>query len=136
MYVIISSATFSQQINIDSSIITGNWSLSKHTITKKGLTVEEPDKNRSSTYDFYKTGKYRLIDQEGNSQFITMGKWKVIDEGKKVHLFNNTDIPDDPQILIGDHDLNIVFVKGVMHLTHSFGDSLFSPETYYYTKKK
>src|SRR6185295_19501008 len=41
-------STFSQ---MDSSMISGNWKLSKHTITKTGIILDSMDNKRASAYE-------------------------------------------------------------------------------------
>ena len=121
---------------MDSSMVSGKWKLSKHTITKKGIIHVTVDNNRTTTYEFMKNGTYRLVDKTGKIQVLTKGKWKVTQSGTKVHLYTNEDVPNDPKVEIADHDLNIILLKGQYYLTYSWGDSQYAPETDYYKKTK
>ncbi|MBL7922054.1 MAG: lipocalin family protein [Bacteroidia bacterium] len=118
--------------------IQGKWKLTKHTITKKGKTLAHSDSSRVTTFDFLSNGNYSQTDSYTNpiSTYVTKGKWKINEKHNKVHLYENTDSPDDPQIIIGDFDLKIIKLNGEYFLTYSYLDTEFPPDTDYYKKIK
>lgn len=132
--LLFSTSTFCQDSTFK-LLVYGKWTLAKHTATKNGTTYSERILNRVSVYEFFKDGTYKLLDRYKTDQYQTKGKWKVIEGGKKVHLYNNVDIPDKPDIEIADHDLNVTKISGEYFLSYSSGDTPNPPETDYYKKK-
>ena len=118
-----------------SSIIPGNWALTKHTITKKGMAVDRIDRNRISTYTFFRNGTYQLTDKYLKSQYKETGKWKIIESGKKLHLFDINKVPNYSKVFIANHNMNIIMLKKVYYLTFSWTNSQVAPETDYFKKK-
>lgn len=87
-----------------------------------------------SYFQFFSNGTYQEIEKDKTSQFITKGKWRIFQENK-LHLFNNVDVPDDPQVEIGDHDMEIKLISDQLYILYTYGDVKFGPETDYYKKK-
>jgi hypothetical protein len=136
MVLMFSGIAFSQTPILDSSMIAGNWILAKRTITKKGVNITDKlDKNIFDKYEFFKNGTYRKTYKDSKSKYISRGRWKVIEEGTKIHLFDNVDEPNDPKIEIADHDLPVVWLSGQSYLTYTCQDCLFAPSTDFYRKK-
>ena len=125
--------TFYQEIK--STDIVGKWTLTRHTITIKGKAIDKtPDK--ISTYIFLLNGTYKLTDKVDNEIVESKGKWKLINKGGMVRLYNNVDIPDDPKVEIADHDLGIQFRNGKYYLIWSEWDVVDAPHKDYYEKSK
>lgn len=113
----------------------GTWTLTKHTITIKGKSVDKTF-DKTSTYIFLPNGTYSLTDKVGNQIVESKGKWKIINKGGVVRLYNNVDIPNDPKVDIADHDLGIQFRNGQYYLIWSEWDVLDAPHKDYYEKSK
>ncbi|HXD77522.1 MAG TPA: hypothetical protein VN616_06920 [Puia sp.] len=122
--------------NIKASEVSGQWVLSKHTITLNGKLVNKMDAKRISMYVFLVNGTYRLTEEEKNSSktYITKGKWKVIANGKKIHLYNNIDAPHERGVEIADNDLIVEYLGGEYYLTYTYGDTIFPPNTDYWKR--
>ncbi len=116
------------------SDLPGKWVFNKYTETIKGKTVERMQVDRSETYVFSANGTYKTTSKSGQEVFGAKGKWKVTDGGLKVRLYNNVDVPDDPNVEISDHDLIVQFLNGKFYLTYTSGDVLNGPRTDYYKK--
>jgi hypothetical protein len=122
--------------NIKASEVSGQWVLNKHTITLNGKPVNKMDAKRISIYVFSVNGTYRLTEKEMNSSktYITKGKWKVIANGKKIHLYNNIDAPHERGVEIADNDLIVEYLGGQYYLTYTYGDTIFPPNTDYWKR--
>jgi len=130
------SSSHAQVSNVHPSDISGKWKLSRYTITKNGVVVDDSLRGRSSSFlEFFSNGTYRSIERNNNSQFTTKGKWKIMGGAKKLHLSNNVDVPDDPKVEIADHDMDIVLINGTLYITYTCRDCSFSPATDYYKKQ-
>jgi hypothetical protein len=115
--------------------IVGEWTFAKLTVTKKGKTLDSLTSEIKSTFLFSADGTYTETNiNPDKSKTTDTGKWKLIEGGKKVHLFNiKTTAPNS---IISDHDWKIVKDKTTLFLTYTYGDSIFAPETMFYKKVK
>src|SRR5688500_8331996 len=89
--------------NIKISDLPGKWVFNKYTETIKGNPVERMQVDRTESYFFSANGTYQTTSKSGKEVFGSKGKWKVWDGGLKVRLYNNVDVPDDPNVEISDH---------------------------------
>lgn len=128
------SCLFAIGQNIKLTDIISKWVLNKYTETIKGKAVDRMVTNVKSVYVFSANGTYMETSQEGKDVFITKGRWKLTDKGRKVRLNNN--IPNDPSFEIADHDLDVSFLDGRYYLTYTYGDVLNGPRTDYYKRSK
>lgn len=116
--------------------ITGKWTFVKYTETVNGNVVERTQVDRIDVYIFLADGTYQSSSKTGKEIYRSKGKWKISDNGSKVRLYNNSDVPNMPDVEIGDHDLQIKFQKGKFYLTYTFGDVSNGPRTDYFKKSK
>ena len=127
---------FTQPNNDPSLKFVGKWLLVKHLYTEKGKTEDFLTSNEVYTYDFAKNGTYvlTLINKKNESTTIYKGKWKVITDGKKLRLYDNS-LPSDPKQLVNDNILPIVRVSATEFVTKEllFGMDLLG--TSYYKKQ-
>ena len=122
--------------NIKTSDLPGKWIFNKYTETINSKPVERMQVDRTDTYIFSANGTYQNSSKSGKEVFVSKGKWKVTDGGLKVRLYNNVDVPDDPNTEIADHDLIVQYLNGKFYLTYTSGDVLNGPRTDYYKKSK
>ncbi|MES2133667.1 MAG: hypothetical protein V4506_15060 [Bacteroidota bacterium] len=127
---------FGQPTDTVSTKIIGKWLLVRHTLVEKGVSTNKLTSNQTYTYQFNKDGTYNITYKDKKyGANVTAGKWKKIENGKKISLYENTDVPDDPMVLIGDHDLKIIKLSSTDFVTEEY---LFSEDpigTSYYKKQ-
>ena len=113
--------TYGQIIDSTSSKVVGKWLLVKHTLPEKGKEKNFLTANDIYTQEFNADGTYQAkwFDKKLGAT-VNEGKWKLIDNGRKIHLYNISDVPDDPIILISDHDLSIIKLTTTEFVTEEY----------------
>lgn len=115
--------------------IVGQWTFVKLTITKGGKTLDSLTSDIKSTFVFSADGTFIETNiNPDKSQYKQIGKWKIVGDGAKVHLFNITTTLSN--LIINDQDWKIIKVKDSWYLTYTYSDSIFAPETMFYKKTK
>jgi hypothetical protein len=108
----------------------GRWTFYKLTVTKGELEVDSVTTEINSVFIFSEDGTYTETKvTPDKSKKTQSGKWKLIEGGKMVRLYNE----GGPG---SDLDLEITKFKGTRYLTYSWHDSPFAPETVFYKKEK
>lgn len=116
--------------------IPGKWTLVKYTETINGKEVERTQVDRIDAYIFLVDGTYQSSSKTGKEIYRSKGKWKISDKESKVKLYNNSDVPNMPDVEIADHALQIKFQNGTFYLTYTSGDVSNGPRTDYFKKSK
>jgi len=112
--------------------IVGQWAFSKLRYTKNSKSFDSLALAVKPAFTFSSDGTFIETNITNNSKLTNSGKWKLIDGGKKVHLYNiKTDVPNS---IISDHDWIIIENKKNRYLTYTYGDSVLAPETLFYKK--
>ena len=122
--------------NDPASKLKGKWLLVKHTLTEKGKTDDLLTSNEVYTYDFAANGTYEVsyTNKKNESTTVYKGKWKILNAGKKLRLYDNT-LPSDPGRLVADKNLPIIKLTSDEFVTKEllFGMDLLG--TSYYKKQ-
>lgn len=120
-HLLLSSFIFGQTTDSVSIKLTGKWLLVKHTLLENGKLINKITPNQIYTYEFNADGTYQVsyFDKQLGTT-LNAGKWKIIDNENKIHFYDNTDVPDDPMISIGDHDLTIIKLTSTEFITEEY----------------
>lgn len=119
--IVITNFSFGQTIDTNSTKITGKWILVKHILLENGKLSNKLTNNQTFTYEFNIDGTYtwKCIDKSyGITTF--KGKWEIADNGRTIHLYDNSDEPDDPKVTIADHDLKIINLTATEFITEEY----------------
>ncbi len=118
------------------SKLVGKWLLVKHLITDGGKTTNEITANENYSYNFSANGTYTVtyINKKNESSTTYTGRWKLINAGKTLSLYNNS-LPSDAKQLVADRKLPVVKLTATSFVTKELLFAMDMKGTSYYTKQ-
>jgi len=132
--ILIPVIIFAQPGNVQSKLA-GKWLLVKHTLTENKKTEDLLTSNETYTYHFKADGTYEVsyTSKKTESTTVYKGKWQVVNNGKKLKLYQNH-LAGDDATLVGDKLLPVVRISVTEFVTKEllFGMDLLG--TSYYKK--
>jgi hypothetical protein len=106
-----SAVLFGQTTDKKTNIV-GKWVMVKHMLVENTKTVDKLNGDAKIAYEFKADGAYILTSSfkyKGKWEtVVTVGKWKISADNKKIELFNNKFLPpNDKDGICADHPLII-----------------------------
>ena|ERR1700730_9747560 len=119
------------------SNLAGRWLLVKHTIPDKGKPVNELPADQVYSFEFRNNGTYSVIydDRKNNAVTTLRGKWKIVNKGKTLKLYDNKSVPDDPLHMIADRSLPIFSLTSTQFVIKELLFGMDIPGTSYYKRQ-
>jgi len=122
--LLFSTLLFGQTSDPKTSIV-GKWTMFKHILVENGKPVDKFNSDAKIVYEFNVDGTYKLTSAfkyEGKwDTFVTVGKWKITSDKKKVELFNNKFLPPhDKDGTSADHPLTIKKMTSTEFVTEEY----------------
>jgi hypothetical protein len=107
--------------NVQTQII-GNWIMSKHMLEQNGVSKDMWTSEFKATYSFKHDGTWMSTYwRKGYGTVITVGKWKVVDNGKKIQLYGNRFLPPhDKDGKVADHKLDVLKLSNSEFVTNEY----------------
>jgi hypothetical protein len=85
------------QISDPKTNIVGKWTMFKHILVENGKPVDKFNSDAIIVYEFNVDGTYKLTSafkyQGKFDTVVTVGKWKISSDKKKIELFNSKFLP-------------------------------------------
>ncbi|MBK9401175.1 MAG: hypothetical protein IPN36_10035 [Bacteroidetes bacterium] len=105
--------------------IIGKWTMVKHILVETGKPVEKLNNDAKIDYEFKIDGAYELTSafkyQGKWDTVVTVGKWKISTDKRKIELFNNKFLsPHDKDGTCADHPLLIKKLSATEFVTEEY----------------
>ena len=137
LLVVLPVTNFAQSAGNAKTNLAGKWLLVKHTLTEKGKVDDLLTPNEIYTFDFAPGGSYAVsyTNKKNESTTVYRGKWKFVNNGKQLNLYDNNTVPVDPKTLVGNKQLPVIRLTSKEFVTKEllFGMDLLG--TSYYKKQ-